>query len=259
MEYIQCTHCSKKYGINDKVRAAAGRSIACKGCGESFEIVIFETPSPSMPEKNQAAAKNEILEPTAKEAKNNNPQPERQETNSTQSEHKKTKVRQTKTRLKDAEKKKLSPSMLLGVAIIAISVYMFYQDRSVDIGQPFVATEMPKPNPKPIEHVALAPEEVVPASAPKAFIHQELSEACKDIAAQQWVIDYTMMHGIPEKSEYVRMLDEGVQNTAEIREKCGSSSIVQEVLATATKGVPPKWLEMHVSALITLGKETPHF
>jgi len=245
MEYIQCTHCSKKYGINDKVRAAAGRNITCKGCGESFKIVIFETPTPSMPKANQAAAKNESLEPTVKER------------SSTQPERKKTIPHQSKTNHK---KKKLSPSMLLGVAIIAFSIYMFYQDRNFDVGQPFVATETAKPTPKPSEHSPLAPaEEEAPINKPKVLIHQDLSEACKNISAQQWVMDYTMMHGMPEKSEYVRMLDESVQNTAEIRKKCGSSSIVQEVLATATKGAPPKWLEKHVSALITLGKETPHF
>jgi len=247
MEYIQCSHCNKKYGINDKVRAAAGRNIVCKGCGESFEIVIFETPTASMPATNKAAVENETIEPSAKE------------TTGKQAERKKNKEPQRKTNLKDLEKKKFSPSMFLGIAIIAISIYVFYADRSIDIGKPFVATETPKPNIQATDHPALASEEVDLVSKPKKPVHQELSEACKTIAAQEWVMDYTMMHGLPEKSEYVRMLDESVQNTAEIREKCGGSSIVQEVLATATKGIPPKWLEMHVSALITLGKKTPHF
>ena len=247
MEYIQCSHCSKKYGINDKVRAAAGRTITCKHCGETFEIMLFETPSPSMPETNQAAAENETIEPTSKEKE------------TSQNKHNQRKNIRDKTTPEPVKKKKISPSMLLGIAIIALSIYVFYQDRSIDIGQPFVATETPKPDVKPSTHPALAPEEELPSTAPKTLIYQELSEACKAIAAQEWVMDYTMMHGMPDGSEYVRSIDESIQNTAEIREKCGSSSIVQEVLATATEGKPPKWLEQHVSALITLDKKTPHF
>ncbi len=40
MEYIQCTHCGKKYRANDKVRAAIGRKIKCTACQETFPIVI---------------------------------------------------------------------------------------------------------------------------------------------------------------------------------------------------------------------------
>lgn len=247
MEYIQCLHCNKKYATNDKIRAAVGRKITCKACSESFEIVIFETPTASMLASNKAAVENETIEPSAKETMHKQP------------EHKKNNKPQKKTSLKDLEKKSFSPSMLLGITIIAISIYVFYADRSIDIGEPFVATETPKPNIQATNHPTLTPEEVSLVSKPKKNVPQELSEACKAIAAQEWVMDYTMMHGVPEKSEYARMLDESVQNTAEIRKKCGGANIVREVLASATKGIPPKWLEMHVSALITLGKKTPHF
>jgi len=263
MEYIQCTHCNKKYGINDKVRAAVGRNIACKGCGESFEIVIFETPTPSTPQESQASATEQTPPADTKTPDTRKSEAETQE-NNIQEEHAETQqtgARKRRVRIvpEHKEKKFFSPSMLLGVAIIALSGYIFYQDRNIDIGKPFVATEMPRPSAKVSEKVTLEQDSQEPAIKKKAFAYEKLSEACKSIAAQQWVMDYTMMHGMPEKSEYTRMLDESVQNTAEIRKKCGSSSIVQKVLATATKGTPPKWLEKHVSALITLGKETPHF
>jgi len=40
MEYIQCPHCEKRYGVNDKTRAAEGKATGCKACGENFEIKI---------------------------------------------------------------------------------------------------------------------------------------------------------------------------------------------------------------------------
>jgi len=246
MEYIQCSHCHKKYGVNDKVRAATGRIITCKGCGKPFEIELFETPSPSIPEANQEASKNESIDLTTEKKGN--------------SKSRSTRKRKTQidTESNPIKKKKISPSMLLGIAIIVLSIYAFYQDRSIDIGQPFVATERPKPSTQPASALTHR-EEAQKNTKNQAIVHKKLSEACKAIAAQEWVIDYTMMHGMPDGNEYVRSIDESIQNTAEIREKCGSSIIVQEVLASATKGTPPKWLEKHVSALITLNKKTPHF
>jgi len=246
MEYIQCSHCNKKYGVNDKVRAAAGRNITCKACGNPFEIVLFETPSPSIPETNQDAAKNETIESTSEEQDSPKKQPKKRRNTRADAES------------EPLEKKRVSPSMLLGIAIVVLSVYVFYQDRSIDIGKPFVATETPKPSNKPAS--TFIHEEEAPINTEAQDISQtKLSEACKAIAAQEWVIDYTMMHGMPDSNEYVHSIDESIQNTAEIRKICGGASIVQEILSTATEGIPPKWLEKHVSALITLDKQTPHF
>jgi len=248
MEYIQCSHCNKKYGVNDKIRAAAGRTIHCKSCGEPFEIELFETPSASMPQTSQPAhAKEKKSEEVMKKDENNNPPitKKKKEKRSRESE--------------PIEKKKFAPSMILGVAIIALSIYVFYQDRSIDIGQPFVATQTPRPKPSVHAPTQLREQEEVSIIESKAIAHENLSKACKDIAAQEWVMDYTMMHGMPEGNEYISMLDESTQNTAEIRKKCGGASIVQEVLATAKEGSPPEWLKEHVSKLITLSKKTPHF
>jgi len=246
MEYIQCSHCNKKYGVNDKIRAATGRNITCKNCQQAFEIILFETPTPSVPESTATDVKNETLEPRAQARKNSPNQPKSQ--------------RQARSKPEPIveHKKKLSPSMLLGIAILLASIYAFYQDRSVNVGEPFVATETPKPSPNAAP-VTNHEEQTTATTEPKTIIHKNLSEACKAIAAQEWVIDYTMMHGMPDGREYVHSIDESLQNTAKIRKECGSSKIVQEVLASAKQGVPPKWLEMHVSALITLKKHEPHF
>ena len=75
MEFIQCTHCDKKYAVNDRVRAAVDRVINCKICNEKFKVVIMDdsdnesieikvdSPSPKSEPKPQPAAKspNEAL------------------------------------------------------------------------------------------------------------------------------------------------------------------------------------------------------
>jgi len=247
MEYIQCSHCHKKYGINDKIRAAAGRQITCKHCQQAFEITIFETPSPSLPNEKKPVVESTNITATPQEKMPPHKPPK---------QRRKTTTDPTKT--EPINTKKLSPSMLLGVAIIAVSMYVFYQDRNVEIGQPFVATESPKPTAKASNAVSHREEDSAKRET-KTIVHSTLSEACKAISAQEWVIDYTMMHGMPDGNEYVHSIDESIQNTAAIREKCGSSKIVQEVLASAKEGMPPKWLEKHISALITLNKKSPHF
>ncbi len=49
MEYIQCPHCDKKYGVNDKIRAATGKSIRCKQCSQPFEIIIHNANADPQP------------------------------------------------------------------------------------------------------------------------------------------------------------------------------------------------------------------
>ena len=40
MEYIQCTHCGKRYEVSEQIRAAAGQFTTCKACDEKFLIVV---------------------------------------------------------------------------------------------------------------------------------------------------------------------------------------------------------------------------
>jgi len=41
MDFIQCPHCSHKYGVNDRMRTAVGKQIRCKQCQIPFRIVIL--------------------------------------------------------------------------------------------------------------------------------------------------------------------------------------------------------------------------
>ena len=143
MEYIQCSHCNKKYGINDKVRAAVGHTIACKACGEPFEIELFETPSPSMPEANQATVEKKQVNEAVKETNNAKP------------EHTQRKRRRAQPTSEPATKKKSSLPMLLGITIVILSTYMFYHDRNINIVKPFVPTELSSPSAYISSHPAI--------------------------------------------------------------------------------------------------------
>ena len=68
MEYIQCPHCQKKYGVNDKARASVGKNLRCKACQQSFVITILNTddqPGKAADPQPQAAAASEQATPPA--------------------------------------------------------------------------------------------------------------------------------------------------------------------------------------------------
>jgi len=248
MEYIQCSHCNKKYASNDKVRAASGRSIQCKGCGESFKIVIFETPEAS-PKKPQAPTSEKSLEKAqaivGKEK------------------------RKLKGKTLHKASRKFAPSAILGVLLIAISGYFFYLDRHVKMGQSFIpsATPVPKPkaDPMPQQHTISKNDEHnatnTQSSKPIEPIKDKtkLSDQCKDIAAKQWLNNFTAMRATPNDEQFIRILDEGVKNSALVRKACGDPKIVYQLMISAQKGTPPLWLAERIDAMMPKSKEAHHF
>ncbi len=101
MEYIQCTHCHKKYRVNDKVRAAEGRMVACKDCQQPIEIIIQHD------------------EPEAQEQAQTIPEPQKRRNISKRKPPKK--VSHTGMRWL---------SISLGILLITASIYIFFQGRS---------------------------------------------------------------------------------------------------------------------------------
>lgn len=58
MEYVQCPHCQKKYGVNDTVREWVGKKCRCKQCKGTMEVIIQsaqpQQPAPSSPKPDSA-------------------------------------------------------------------------------------------------------------------------------------------------------------------------------------------------------------
>ncbi|MDX8397359.1 MAG: zinc-ribbon domain-containing protein [Mariprofundaceae bacterium] len=284
MQFIQCPQCDKKYGVNDKVSAAAGKKISCKACGKSFEIVILEQPkkvNQPTEESNKKApqlSKSPIEQASTTQTKPTEKAIEKKTSEASQFQKDITAEPQARKKrpsrkatgqaehLRSTAPKKLSPTSILGVIILAVSVYIFYTDRGDKIGQPFVQASPPQPTleqKKNMPAVSLEQDDleaqVESHDAVKVPSHENLSKACKEISAKQWMIDYTMVHGTPKGSEYVRLMDQSVNNTAGIRKECGDPYFVHEVLSTAMQGTPPDWLAASVNELAGWDKSAPRF
>jgi len=272
MEYIQCTHCHKKYRVTDQVRAASGRVVKCKACGEAMKIVIFESPADVAPAAQVIDSQNikhtdELQDSSPTPPKSRESKPDEKTLNDGRQRHAAAQVSQTAGR-----KKKITLSAVLGGLIVAGSIYGFFQGRSHqanDLHHVAVLKQVSKADQKTAPSQAKVSHDNLPEQTAHSDIQPQdtainhnavsYSSACKEAAARQWINDFTLSHGQQNGADEIRLLDQGVQNSALIRQHCGGSNVVFEVLQAAQKGVPPAWLAKTVSDMTAgdSGNTTP--
>jgi len=256
MEYIQCTYCHKKYRVNEQVRAAAGRMVRCKDCGEKIEIVILQDKDKSPP----PAVDSQPQEENTVESESNQQKLEKADDVETHRHE----IQETKPDLDeqkhqhDSEKnnhaKKITLSAVLGVLIVGGSMYGFFQGRSQqadDLHQTKKPQSVsPSINREHFSKRLISSEKKADltdlGNQGKEHVNSH-SAACKEASAQQWLTDFTMSHGQQKGRDYMLLLDQGIQTSALIRKNCGGSSVVAEVLQSAQKGVPPECQQGHPS------------
>ena len=275
MEYIQCPHCLKKYGVNEKIRAASGKTIRCKGCQETFEIAIYATPEPEKPAVQEdeprqnpesSAAKTDRPEATASEAA----------TTDTASEQKPAKEKADK-KTKPAKKRSFQMLFTIVLALlllIAVTVALIFQFKP-DLLEP-VSTEQTQLNePEKIAVVEPKAPTVTVEKAPQGEVTKEVAEEkpgekpeakaettasrtssqdpvnasgdCKRAAVEQWFTDYMMMHGDLSSKEYIRLLDESSSHTERVRTLCGDKHLASRITEAAKLGEKPGWIEAEIS------------
>ncbi|MDQ6952321.1 MAG: zinc-ribbon domain-containing protein [Mariprofundaceae bacterium] len=256
MEYIQCQHCHKKYRVNEQVRAAAGRMVKCKDCGEAIEIVIFQSLQDDVP-----------MPEASQEKKHDGEQVEPSQVPESSTEKKERGGHSSHEIVeKDKNKKKITLSVMLGVLIVSASIYGFFQGRSqqADDLHQLVSTKHAtqietKTETEPLALSTQGDEDQDITDIPENH-GVSYSQACKEAAAQQWLTDFSMSHGKKQSRDYLALLDQGIQTSALIRQYCGGFKVVTEVLQTAQNGVPPEWL-LHTVNEMTQGDSinTPRF
>ncbi|MDQ6995691.1 MAG: zinc-ribbon domain-containing protein [Mariprofundaceae bacterium] len=252
MEYIQCTHCHKKYRVNEQVRAAAGRMVKCKDCGERIEIIIFQDSDDSPPDANdvQQEAEKRTADSQAKEqavSKETAIEPE-PKANINKQKHDSHQANEN-----HPSSKKITLSAILGVFIIAGSLYGFFQGRSQqaddlhqDVKADNASQTMHQKHEMTFEKPLLKSKLTIPQEKKNVSGY---SDACKEAAAQQWLTDFKVSHGKQTGHDYMSLLDQGIQTSALIRKECGGSHVVAEVLQAAQKGLPPEWLVKTINEL----------
>lgn len=278
MEYIQCPNCLKKYGVNEKIRAASGKAIRCKGCQESFEIAIYSTPEP---EKSESETKSE----TSTEANGAEPNREQDEADVIESGAiEEQQSSEEEPEKKDEPAKKQSFQMIytvvLGVilliALTAAALFQFmpelFDNRSIEkaqqktvenksvVSKKIAPPTLPTTEPMKKEPATGITKETTdgkatakpetPPTVSRASSQDPInaSDDCKQAATEQWFTDYMMTHGNISGNEYIRMLDESSSHTERVRVLCKDKYLASRISEAAAEGEKPAWIEADINA-----------
>ncbi|MDX8382565.1 MAG: hypothetical protein R8M45_00705 [Ghiorsea sp.] len=234
MEYIQCTSCSKKYGVNDNIRAAVGRAIKCKACQDTFPIVIHDS---------EAVAEQPVQKTPASAANGGWDPSDTMPPAAAQQANKKDTVQQDNddgdeelAALMLAKKKRKQRQQIyiasgLGVCLLAGLLFLgLMGDETSD-----------------------APTQTIQRTQPQQVKSEKVNdhdnETCRQVAAEQWMIDSTVMYGEYTAAEYVNLLTQSQDQSVTVRNTCNSDQIIQEILHAATKQFIPVWFEGEVHRL----------
>ncbi len=242
--YFQCPHCRTRYAATAKARAADGKRIRCKHCHEPFTLTIVaasrpRTPPPATSAK-KAAAKPRPNRVTPKPAA--------------------AKAKRGKPRSRFQFGAVILLLALLGYGGWWGNYYFLSTPATVTTEaeqQPRATEKQAKQQPAPAkEEAPLVDPKVVKELTEEAqrpdpsSLNFKASQACRDVAAAQWLNDYTLTHTNFGRTEFVRLLDESVSLTEQIRKKCKNNQLLLSVIESAKAGKKPLWLAPLINALI---------
>jgi len=239
--YFQCPHCQKRYAASIKARAADGKRIRCKACQEPFTLTIVSAVKPKQP--SAAKSKPKPRPPKAVE-KTKTPAPKRV----------------AKPKVGKRSRVQWGTLLILFLALVGGAGWWWMDDQE----------QLAKAEAEAAIARLAAKEEVVdevddhtlPSAEEVRQVTQEVqhpdpstlnfvvSGACRDVAAAQWLNDYTLTHTRFRQVEFVRLLDKSVSLTAQMRKQCQNHQLLLSVIESAKQGKKPIWLAPLIDTLI---------
>jgi len=247
MEYIQCPHCLHKYGVNERIRVLAGKQIQCKQCQQPFRIAILGTPE-SSPDSASAADKPVRNEPLDSKQNIQAEQP-------------------APVRLK----KQLNTQFIillvllfsLFIAFIGLFIYIKFPQWLESKTQPTdtVASHQfikpirifPAKPPKPVNNVTRKAQKPVDTNSgrDKTMLEgpDQASQDCRDTAAAFWIRIHVMSTSRIDTKTYMQLLDQGLNQPAQIRDLCHDRFLVARLTEAATQSQIPQWISHEVESL----------
>ncbi|MDQ6951801.1 MAG: hypothetical protein Q9M26_09060 [Mariprofundales bacterium] len=242
-DFFQCPHCRKRYAASAKVQAASGRTVRCKACGEPFVIAIESLPkSETLPVVSTVAQQDvaEASQPVAQVS---------------------AKRRSAKQQPAAPTKEKGRSSALLwgvgvaGVLLVAGGVaFWWLQPSWFAPDQTF--SQIPPQQPAVDDSPALPDAAEVADQLREVAVVDPASRdfyaavGCREVAAQQWLNDYTLTHTRYKQHEFVRLLDQSSALTAQMHKRCRNLLLLRSVIGSAKEGKKPAWLLSDINALL---------
>ena len=77
------------------------------------------------------------------------------------------------------------------------------------------------------------------------------TELCREVAANKWLLDYTMAHGNVSHAQQLEAIQQVTKYSELVRKACGDNRINNEILQSAKNGAWPQWIDDEVNDLIS--------
>jgi predicted Zn finger-like uncharacterized protein len=270
LEYIECTHCGKRYAASEKIHASEGKFVRCKNCLEKFMIVVHDS------EKRGLASDDDNFDATGgwdptltappHDAVNLDAEQNQSDTDSIASDHDTSSTDEddsviewdpsltmpTADAEQDEEEAQLSDEEIQAKAEAALADAKKEKQKKIIL---FVVLGVVLMLLALTLYMALSGDEeqnIAPqhALAPKPLSLEELdknSPKCRAAAARQWLLDYKAMHDDYDANTFIHMLEQSQYRADDVKKACKSPTLLKKILDAATAGNKPEWISKEIA------------
>jgi len=263
LQYIECTHCGKRYAVNKKIVSSEGDFVRCKNCLEKFMIVVHDSdkrglasesdefdaaegwdPTLTLPPQNaddlmSGKASSSRSEKTDSDEMDWDPSQTMPEVDTSavddsddeqlSDEEIQAKSEAALAAVKKEKKKKLFMGGILSLTLLllGLSLYVALFDNVQQIAPVQQA-----------EKKRLSPE-VLDKNSPE----------CRMAAAQQWMLDNRMMNTDYTGEVFIQLLEKAESQKAELKKVCKNSLLSKQILDSATAQEQPDWFAAEIQTI----------
>ena len=99
---------------------------------------------------------------------------------------------------------------------------------------------------KPVRMVEKKAQKTLPQQEHAVVAKHSLSQVCKDISADYWVRSHRLATARLDTATYMKLLDQNLQQAAEIRKLCKDKSLIGHLADAARSANKPAWIEHEI-------------
>ncbi len=277
MEYIECTHCGKRYAVNEKIRQSEGDFVRCKNCLEKFMLVIHDAKKRGIPTEKDSFHATEGWDPTLT-APPQDADVLRNSGNSSIDVENSSGNDDTKPEVEADEREGTvvdwDPSMTMPESPVeqgAAEATLSEEEEQAKAAATLQAIQQAKKKKLIVYSVltvavvllgltlymAFSNDETQDLSVQNTQVTQRLTpedldkqnEQCRTAAARQWILDYKVMHENYDAKTFIQMLKQAENREEDVKSACKTPSLLKAILDAATKGEAPDWFAAEVEAI----------
>ncbi len=243
MEYIECTHCGKRYAVNAKIKDAEGEFVTCKRCQEKFMLVVRDSKSQGLDDDNFTATTGWnptlTMPPTTAEDLNavggwdpslTMPDSDTDDAAVDEEQLQADAEASLAAIQKEKKTKQLTYAVFgLVLVLLAFTAYMAWMGNE--------------------------PQVQVAQQAPSASTQISVEQAdkdnalCREAAAKQWLIDNKAMNSDYTAEQFVEILKQSQAQMMVVKSSCQNPLMLKNIISAVSAQEKPEWLALEIQAL----------